>query len=207
MQPIIQIKNLTAGYGGKAVITDLSITIKNNEFIGVIGPNGSGKTTLLKAILGQEKPISGTVEFCGKPTIGYLPQYNASDKLFPISVKDTVLSGLNGELGLFGRVTDRHRARLAQTLERFKLTDLADRPLKALSGGQLQRVLLARAVISSPDILILDEPHTYIDEAFGVEMDRILREELEHSVIIMVSHEKEYVKKIATKIIHLDKKC
>lgn len=204
MQPIITITGLTAGYDGKPQIKGVNIEICAREFVGITGPNGGGKTTLLKAMLGLLRPMAGSVIYHGKPKIGYLPQYNASDKQFPISVGDTVMSGLNGELGILGKFTERHRSMLNDILQRFMLTDLAARPLKALSGGQLQRVFMARAIISRPDIILLDEPHTYIDEAFESEMNKILCEERQRSTIIMVSHNMEYIKETATKIIHVD---
>ena len=205
MQPIISIRNMTAGYDGKPTITDVNMYICEQEFVGIVGPNGGGKTTLLKAMLKLIKPMKGSVDYDRQLNIGYLPQYNAADKQFPISVRDTVMSGLNGELGVFGRVNDRHIERLNNTLQRFMLTDLAQRPLRALSGGQLQRVLIARAMISNPDVLMLDEPHTYVDKDFGEEIDKMLLDESRKRAIVMVSHNLEYVKEFASKIVFVDK--
>lgn len=205
MQPIISIRNMTAGYDGKPTITDVNMYICEQEFVGIVGPNGGGKTTLLKAMLKLIKPMKGSVKYDKQLNIGYLPQYNAADKQFPISVRDTVMSGLNGELGVFGRVNDRHIERLNNTLQRFMLTDLAQRPLRALSGGQLQRVLIARAMISNPDVLMLDEPHTYVDKDFGEEIDKMLLDESRKRAIVMVSHNLEYVKEFASKIVFVDK--
>lgn len=205
MQPIISIRNMTAGYDGKPTITDVNMYICEQEFVGIVGPNGGGKTTLLKAMLKLIKPMKGSVDYDRQLNIGYLPQYNAADKQFPISVRDTVMSGLNGELGVFGRVNDRHIARLNDTLQRFMLTDLAQRPLRALSGGQLQRVLIARAMISNPDVLVLDEPHTYVDKDFGEEIDKMLVDESRRRTIVMVSHNLEYVKEFASKMVLVDK--
>lgn len=205
MQPIISIRNMTAGYDGKPTITDVNMYICEQEFVGIVGPNGGGKTTLLKAMLKLIKPMKGSVKYDKQLNIGYLPQYNAADKQFPISVRDTVMSGLNGELGVFGRVNDRHIERLNNTLQRFMLTDLAQRPLRALSGGQLQRVLIARAMISNPDVLMLDEPHTYVDKDFGEEIDKMLLDESRKRAIVMVSHNLEYVKEFASKMVLVDK--
>lgn len=205
MQPIISIRNMTAGYDGKPTITDVNMYICEQEFVGIVGPNGGGKTTLLKAMLKLIKPMKGSVDYDKHLNIGYLPQYNAADKQFPISVRDTVMSGLNGELGVFGKVNDRHIARLNDTLQRFMLTDLAQRPLRALSGGQLQRVLIARAMISNPDVLVLDEPHTYVDKDFGEEIDKMLVDESRRRTIVMVSHNLEYVKEFASKMVLVDK--
>ena len=205
MQQIIEIKNLAAGYNGRAVIEDVNLSLYDRDFLGIIGPNGGGKTTLLKVLIGLEKPISGTVTQAKDLKIGYLPQYNATDKLFPITVRDTVMMGLNSELGLWGRVNEKQKATVKATLERFHLTGLAGRPLKALSGGQLQRVLMARAIVSSPDVIVLDEPHTYIDKQFEDEFNKILDEERRRCAIVMVSHNVEYMRKTASKLIHVDK--
>lgn len=205
MQPIIDIKNLSAGYNGRNVIDNVNLTLYKHEFLGIIGPNGGGKTTLLKVMIGLERPTGGTVTREKGLKIGYLPQYNAADKQFPISVRDTVMMGLNSELGLWGRMTARHKDMLKATMERFRLAELAERPLKALSGGQLQRVLMARAIVSSPDVIVLDEPHTYIDKQFEDEFNSILEEERKRCAIVMVSHNVEYVRKTASKLILVDK--
>lgn len=205
MQPIIDIKNLSAGYNGRNVIDNVNLTLYKHEFLGIIGPNGGGKTTLLKVMIGLERPTDGTVTREKGLKIGYLPQYNAADKQFPISVRDTVMMGLNSELGLWGRMTARHKNMLKTTMERFRLAELAERPLKALSGGQLQRVLMARAIVSSPDVIVLDEPHTYIDKQFEDEFNCILEEERKRCAIVMVSHNVEYVRKTASKLILVDK--
>ena len=205
MQPIIDIKNLSAGYNGYTVIDNVNLSIYNREFLGIIGPNGGGKTTLLKVMIGLERPISGTVTHVKNLKIGYLPQYNAADKQFPITVRDTVMMGLNSELGLWRRMSEKQKATLEKTIERFHLSEIAKRPLKALSGGQLQRVLMARAIVSSPDVIVLDEPHTYIDKQFESEFNNILNEERQRCAIVMVSHNVEYVRKTASKLIHVDK--
>lgn len=205
MQPIIDIKNLSAGYNGYTVIDNVNLSIYNREFLGIIGPNGGGKTTLLKVMIGLERPISGTVTHVKNLKIGYLPQYNAADKQFPITVRDTVMMGLNSELGLWRRMSEKQKATLEKTIERFHLSEIAKRPLKALSGGQLQRVLMARAIVSSPDVIVLDEPHTYIDKQFESEFNNILEEERQRCAIVMVSHNVEYMRKTASKLIHVDK--
>lgn len=205
MQPIIDIKNLSAGYNGDTVIDNVNLSIYNREFLGIIGPNGGGKTTLLKVMIGLERPISGTVTHVKNLKIGYLPQYNAADKQFPITVRDTVMMGLNSELGLWRRMSEKQKATLEKTIERFHLSEIAKRPLKALSGGQLQRVLMARAIVSSPDVIVLDEPHTYIDKQFESEFNNILNEERQRCAIVMVSHNVEYMRETASKLIHVDK--
>ena len=180
MNPIIKIEHLAAGYEGKEVLHDVNLTIYQDDYLGIIGPNGGGKTTLMRLILGLMNPTEGNISYYkdGKPvkeiTMGYLPQYNDLDKQFPISVYEVVLSGLNKSKSLLARFNKEHHQLVADTLDRMQLSDLKDRHIGALSGGQLQRVLLARAIVSKPDVVILDEPNTYIDRRFQKQMYEML---------------------------------
>lgn len=182
MNPIIKIEHLAAGYEGKEVLHDINLTIYQDDYLGIIGPNGGGKTTLMRLILGLMNPTEGNIGYYkdGKPvkeiTMGYLPQYNDLDKQFPISVYEVVLSGLNKSKSLFARFSKEHHQLVADTLDRMQLSDLKDRHIGALSGGQLQRVLLARAIVSKPDVVILDEPNTYIDRRFQKQMYEMLEQ-------------------------------
>ena len=195
MNPIIKIEHLAAGYEGKEVLHDVNLTIYQDDYLGIIGPNGGGKTTLMRLILGLMNPTEGNINYYkdGKPvkkiTMGYLPQYNDLDKQFPISVYEVVLSGLNKTKSLFARFGKAHQQLVADTLERMQLSDLKDRHIGALSGGQLQRVLLARAIVSKPDVVILDEPNTYIDRRFQKQMYEMLEQINKECAIIIVSHD------------------
>lgn len=195
MTPIIQIEHLSAGYESKQVLNDINLTVYQDDYLGIIGPNGGGKTTLMRLILGLLKPTDGNIRFFknGKEVkeiaMGYLPQYNALDKQFPISVYEVVLSGLSKNKGLFARYTKAQHQQVKDTLERMQLTDLKDRHIGALSGGQLQRVLLARAIVSKPDVVILDEPNTYIDRRFQKQMYEMLEQINKECAIIIVSHD------------------
>ena len=195
MTPIIQIKNLAAGYESKQVLHDVNLTVYQDDYLGIIGPNGGGKTTLMRLILGLKKPMDGSIQFfkngeeVKEISMGYLPQYNALDKQFPISVYEVVLSGLSKSKGLFSRYTKAQHQQVADTLERMQLTDLKDRHIGELSGGQLQRVLLARAIVSKPDVVILDEPNTYIDRRFQKQMYELLEQINKDCAIIIVSHD------------------
>lgn len=208
---ILSLRDVTAGYDGRPQIEHVDLDITRQDFVGIIGPNGSGKTTLLRVMLGLITPMEGTVSYYrdGTPTrrltIGYLPQYNAIDKDFPISVADTVLSGLSNRKGLFGGYDEKLREQAMQTMRKMDIDALAQRPIKALSGGQLQRVLLARAIASDPEVVVLDEPSTYVDSQF----ERLMRATLQelnqrHATIIMVSHDTQYVNSHAQTIIHVD---
>ena len=179
--PIIQLTDISASYDEKTVLSHINLTVYEHDFLGVIGPNGGGKTTLIKIILGLLKPISGTIRFYknGKEipeiAMGYLPQYNSIDKKFPISVYEVVLSGLNKQKSLFHRYTPEQHELVNRIIARMGLEGLESRAIGELSGGQLQRALLGRALVSNPEVVILDEPNTYIDKRF--------------EAIILVSHD------------------
>ena len=195
MSPIIRIEHLSAGYDQKEVLHDINLTIYSDDYLGIIGPNGGGKTTLMRLILGLKKPTEGSIRFykdnkeVKEITMGYLPQYNDLDKQFPISVYEVVLSGLSKSKGLFARYTQAQHQQVLDTLNRMQLTDLKDRHIGALSGGQLQRVLLARAIVSKPDVVILDEPNTYIDRRFQKQMYEMLEQINKECAIVIVSHD------------------
>lgn len=191
-KPIIQIEHVSAEYDGKQVLKDINLTVYQDDYLGIIGPNGGGKTTLMRLILGLKKPAEGSIHFCGEGkdiSMGYLPQYNDLDKQFPISVYEVVLSGLSKSKSLFARYTKEHHQQVEETLERMQISDLKDRHIGALSGGQLQRVLLARAIVSKPDVVILDEPNTYIDRRFQKQMYEMLEQINKECAIIIVSHD------------------
>lgn len=194
-QPLLTLHHMAAGYEDKLVLHDIDLTVYERDFLGVIGPNGGGKTTLIKVILGLLPLRVGQIVFYrnGQPTehikMGYLPQYNAIDKKFPISVKEVILSGLSGEKRLLQRYTPEQHRRVEETIVRMGLEGLENRAIGQLSGGQLQRALLGRAVISQPDLVILDEPNTYIDKRFEAQLYQLLEEINHHCAIILVSHD------------------
>ncbi len=187
---IIEIKNLSAGYDGRNVLHDVNLTVYERDFLGIIGPNGGGKTTLIKCILGLLKPTGGSIQFYPETlSIGYLPQYNTIDRKFPISVEEVILSGLSIQKKLSARFTADERERGKQTIARMGLEGLEKRSIGQLSGGQLQRALLGRAIISDPSVVILDEPSTYIDKRFEARLYQLLAEINKECAIILVSHD------------------
>lgn len=194
-KPILQITGLSAAYDGKVVLNNVDLTLYERDFLGVIGPNGGGKTTLMKCILGLHKPLSGKIRFFRNgeeirtPALGYLPQYSAIDKKFPISVYEVVLSGLCKQKPLMGRYRNEHHEQVTKVIARMGLEGLEQRAIGELSGGQLQRALLGRALVSNPDILILDEPNTYIDKRFEAKLYSLLEEINRERTIILVSHD------------------
>lgn len=199
---LLTLKDVNAGYDSEIILKNVNFEVYPKDFIGIIGPNGGGKTTLLKLMLGLLKPYSGEIRknpAAGIP--GYLPQYTNIDKNFPVSVQEVVLSGLLKTGKLTGRYTKPQRKKALELLEQAFMADYADKPIGELSGGQIQKTLLCRALISDPKLLILDEPNTYVDSSFEGELYRILKELNHIMAIVMVSHDvgtiSSYIKTIA----------
>lgn len=193
---ILELKNITVGYeSNKSILNDVNLNVYQNDFLGIIGPNGGGKTTLLKTILGLIKPAKGDILFysnnqtVNKLNIGYLPQINQIDKKFPISVFDVILSGLTAKRKFFTYFTNEQKEQAKNVAQRMGLENLINRPIGNLSGGQLQRTLLGRAIVDNPDLLILDEPNSYVDKRFETNFYKILEEVNLKTAIIIVSHD------------------
>ena len=212
--PLIEIKNLSAGYDSRTVLRNVNLTVYDRDFLGIIGPNGGGKTTLIKCILGLLKPTTGEILYRvttasnnnpafldnsathsqfstlnSQFSMGYLPQYNSIDRKFPITVEEVILSGLSSQKSLISRFTATHREKARQVIARMGLEGLEKRAIGALSGGQLQRALLGRAIISDPALVVLDEPSTYIDKRFEARLYELLAEINHDCAIILVSHD------------------
>jgi zinc transport system ATP-binding protein len=200
-EPVLEIKNISAGYNGSRIIENINLTVYENDFLGIIGPNGGGKSTLLKVIIGLLKPEKGEIIFRKKVKIGYLPQINSNDNKFPITVKNVVLSGLAAHKKVFQRFNEEDKRKADAILEEFGLKEYKDSPFGELSGGQIQRTFLCRAIVSDPDLLFLDEPTAFTDKGFSKDLYKILLEKNKNTTIIMVSHDtgviSSYVKNIA----------
>lgn len=193
MSILFTIDSVTAGYEEKIVLRDVTMAVEENDFIGIIGPNGGGKTTLLKVILGLLQPLSGRVDYSPgnlkMNQIGYMPQVAQGDTLFPVTVEDVVLSGMMHNKGAMGRMSRFEKKRAAEVMDELGLTPMAHQALNELSGGQLQRVYLARAVSGSPRLLLLDEPATFVDSSFEADFYEKLRMLNGRMTIMMVSHD------------------
>lgn len=191
---LVTLQDVSVAYDGYEALQHVDLEIDENDFLGVIGPNGGGKTTLVKAILGNI-PHTGKILLApqlyrGKERlIGYMPQISNFDRAFPISLLEVVLSGLQGGKGILGGYSKRDRHKAIELLENVGLSDVVNHPIGEVSGGQMQRALLCRAVISDPRLLILDEPTNFVDNKFEHELYQTLHELNKHMAIVMVSHD------------------
>lgn len=194
MESLVSLKNVSVQYDENIALESVSLDIYPDDFLGIIGPNGGGKTTLVKAILGTishngEVVYSPTLSEQGHRLIGYLPQQTEFDRAFPISVIEVVMSGLQAEKGLMKRYSTADRKRAMQLLEMAGISEIAERQISEISGGQMQRALLCRSVILEPKLLILDEPTNFVDNQFENELYTLLRRLNERMAIVMVSHD------------------
>lgn len=189
-QPLVKIEHISSGYFSETVLKDATLDIYPNDFIGIIGPNGGGKTTLVKTILGIQPLFTGKISFpLGKPAMGYLPQISQIDKSFPITVRELVGSGLGVKRKWFPHLLKSQKAQVEKLLGEAGLLPLASRPIGELSGGQIQKAFLCRAIINNPSLLILDEPNTFVDKSFEKELYRWLEELNRKMAILLVSHD------------------
>ncbi|SHI57635.1 zinc transport system ATP-binding protein [Dethiosulfatibacter aminovorans DSM 17477] len=190
----IEVKNVDVYYGDVCALEKASLKIRNKSFLGIIGPNGGGKSTLLKVILHLKKPRSGEVKIKEGLTLGYVPQFALFDRSFPISVEDVVLMGkLDHKLAPFRKYNPGDIKKAEEILARIGIEDLRKRQIGELSGGQLQKVLIARALVTDPDVLLLDEPSSSLDAATKDEMFEFLKELNKEKTIIVVTHDMEII--------------
>ncbi len=189
-QSLVSVVDVTFGYEEEVILDRVSLEIGAQDFLAIIGPNGGGKTTLLKIILGLLRPWSGWVELgiSGKE-IGYVPQFAGFDKSFPLQVFDVVRLGRLGDRGPLRRYSREDNRRVEEVLDRFDLSSVARETIDSLSGGQLQRTLIARALVSEPKILFLDEPLGSVDpESRQVVLGTL--EELNRSIpVVVITHD------------------
>jgi len=194
-QEVISVQHLWAGYDGETVLEDINFSVKELDFIGLIGPNGGGKTTLLKVLLGLLPPTRGEVQIMGQSIkegrrhVGYVPQAVEFDHDFPISVWEVARMGRLSHRRLLQRYTAEDNEVVAEALRSVEMLDLRDHPIGALSGGQRQRVYIARALATEPQILLLDEPMASVDPQVSANVYELLNKLNGHITILMVSHD------------------
>jgi zinc transport system ATP-binding protein len=210
---VVELRDVTFSYGDAPVLEGVNLAVERGEFLGIVGPNAGGKSTLLKLVLGLLAPQCGHVSLLGLPPrqarrrVGYVAQHPSLPRDFPISVEQGVLLGRIGcrpGHRLFalrpGGYTQADRAAAREALEEVEAADVAERPIGSLSGGQLQRVLLARALVCDPLVLILDEPTANIDQRLESEVFDLLKRLNERMTILVVSHDVGFISSYVTRV-------
>lgn len=198
---MIELKNISVRKGSALLLDRITFSVSPNEFVGIIGPNGAGKTTLLNVIAGFER-FEGTLRLFGqietwmrsretRLRIGYVPQHFQIDPVFPISALEAVMTGVIGRLGLLRSPGKREKEKAMRLMEMMRVAHLADRPLGQLSGGERQKVSLARAILQQPDILLMDEPTANLDIAVQKEVLNLINEiqKQETLTLLFVTHD------------------
>lgn len=190
----LAIRDLTLGYDRHPAVHHLNLDLARGSLTAVVGPNGAGKSTLLKAVTGEVRPLEGRIE-ARAARIAYLPQLTEVDRSFPLSVGGFVAMGLWHRTGAFGRVAGAARARVAEALAAVGLTGFDRRPIAALSGGQMQRVMFARLLLQDADLILLDEPFTSLDARTAAELLRVVaRWHGEGRTVLAVLHDLDTVR-------------
>jgi manganese/zinc/iron transport system ATP- binding protein len=190
----LEVHDLTVAYHKKPVLWGVDLSVPRGRLVGIVGPNGAGKSTLIKAAMGMLPLSSGWVKVFGEPVkknltrIGYVPQRESVDWDFPVSVKDVVLMGRYGHLGLFKRPTKRDRDIAHECLDKVKMLPYANRQISNLSGGQQQRVFLARALAQESDLYFMDEPFSGVDAATESAIVTLLHELRNKGKTLLVVH-------------------
>lgn len=204
--PAVEMHDVSYSFNGDSVITGASFDIPSGTFVSIVGPNGGGKTTLIKLMLGLYRPGTGTVRVLGKKPskvrsrIGYMPQESNADPRFPVTVLDAVQMGLIGSR--YEKESRSKRRDIAlRALSRMMLDDRADDPVSSLSGGMKRRMLVARSIVSDPELLILDEPTANVDFLAEQELISILKDLVPEMTIIMASHDLVFVSEYVESVI------
>jgi zinc transport system ATP-binding protein len=212
MANLLELKNVSINYGKIPAITNVTFDVNEGDYIGIVGPNGSGKTTLMKAILGLLPVSEGYIHLSNwnnKGHVGYVPQKNsASESYFPATVKEIVSTGLLSSKKGFKFISKSDHFKVDAMLDKLHIADLCQKKIGSLSGGQYQRVLLARALVNEPRLLILDEPTSALDPLIRDELYTLLSEvnTANGITILLVSHDIGSIGKYTKKMMYLDRK-
>jgi len=198
--PVVRFSDVNFAYeDGITVLENINFSLEAGDYACIVGPNGGGKTTLLKLILGLLKPVSGSISVLGKPPghaqaqIGYVPQFSKFDAGFPVKVLDVVLMGCLRRSFFWGRYSDEQVEKARQSLAAVGLPGKEDRAFAGLSGGQKQRALIARAMVSEPRLILLDEPTASVDVAGTEQFYKMFEELNQRFTILMVSHDVGFI--------------
>lgn len=209
---IVKLEDVGVQFSGVPILEEVSLSIKQHDFLGIIGPNGGGKTTLLKVMLGLVKPNSGNVTVFGdtperkRRWIGYVPQHSIFDRDFPVNVWNVVLMGRLGNMRRFKRYSDEDKKLAHDALATVEMLDFKDSQIGALSGGQQQRVFIARALVTEPKLLLLDEPLASVDSPMQTELYELFEKLRQRMAVVLVSHDISAVSIYVDKIACLNRK-
>lgn len=207
---LVEVRDLSFGYGSsQPVLEDVDLAVGGRDFLALVGPNGGGKTTLLKLVLGLLRPWRGEVvrRLSGRRgSMGYVPQFSTFDRDFPLRVESLVLMGRLGMSGLLRPYRRTDRRRVAEVLDRLRLSALARLPIGELSGGQLQRVLIARALAGDPEILLLDEPTASVDPESREVLGAVLSELNARIPVVVVTHDASALSRQVTRVAFVNRR-
>lgn len=199
---VVSVEDLNVAYGNHQVISDLSFTVNEGDFMVVIGENGVGKTTLVRALLGLIKPHSGEIDVPASNLIGYVPQFRNIDEEYPLSIRDFV--SLNVKKTGFPWLSKKERAKVDWMIRMTDLTAIADRPLGLASGGEKQRAYLAQALLRSPKLLILDESTASLDNEMKYELlDLVTRFQQENLSVMFITHDWDLARHFGTRYLQM----
>lgn len=210
--PQLEFRNVSFSYGERQVLRDVTFAVAARECLGVIGPNGGGKTTLVKLALGLLKPDRGDIQICGHAPhagcwkVGYVPQSLHFDRKFPVTAMEVVMMGRLDRLPWWGRFGKEDRDAALRSLEVVGLPDVLGRPFADLSGGQRQRVLIARALVSEPEVLLLDEPTANVDLSVEEMFVRTLDQLRSRLTILLITHDLGLVEQLTGEVLCVNRK-
>ena len=209
---LVKLEDIWVHYDGAPILEGVSLSVEQGDFLGIIGPNGGGKTTLLKVILGLVAPSRGRMSVLGKPpersrnSIGYVPQRNLFDIDFPISVWDVVLMGRYGRVGLFRRYSREDKRAVEGALQTVGMLDFRGRQIGKLSGGEQQKVFIARAMVAEPKLLLLDEPAAGMNPQETRELDELILQirDSRDLTVLLIEHDMNIVMRLSERILVMD---
>ena len=216
---LICVKDLAVAYQTNVAIFDINLDVFRHDFLGICGPNGSGKSTLLKSLVGAVKPFQGNIRLFNKDAlkseireiqrkISYLPQIETIDRNFPALVKDVVGMGLYAQKGFFRGLSKEDNQRIFDSLKIVGMTNLSERPIGHLSGGQQQKVKIARALVNKPEILLIDEPFSALDFKIAKEIAELLAKIYKETeiTIVLVSHNLAIIREYCNRAVCMDRR-
>ena len=207
MNEVIRLENVSIGFEKTPILDGINLSISRDEFWGVVGPNGGGKTTLLKTLIGLKDVIKGKYEIKGGIRLGYVPQQEKFDRIFPVSVVDIVTMGRYSRIPFGSRVRKQDREIVNESIDKVGMLHMKNVCFRSISGGEKQRALIARAMAGEPDVLVLDEPTASVDTMGQTEIMLLIKKISEENsfTVVMASHYIDLMKNFAEKFVFIDK--